>query len=53
MSDNLYRINDVLTALAGELGVLFESEEAEDEALQNLTMAVAAEFGLDDDGEVV
>lgn len=46
-TDNLYRINDALTQLASELGVIFSDDLQEDTVLQDLTMAVAAGFGLD------
>lgn len=44
--DALYRINDVLTQLAMELDVTFESEEDEDAALNDLTHEVAERFGI-------
>ena len=44
--DKLYRINDVLTALAQELGVTFTDEADEDDRLQAATLAVAEQFGV-------
>jgi hypothetical protein len=39
-NETLYRINDVLTALAADLGVVFEDENDEDERLDAATHAV-------------
>jgi hypothetical protein len=49
--NTLYRINDVLTALASELGVRWRSEEHEDETLNELTHQVAAAFGLSEENK--
>ena len=47
-SDRLYRINDVLTALANEFGVIWDDEDEEDQVLNDLTHEVADAFGLED-----
>ena len=48
-TDKRYRINDVLTSLANELGVEFASEDHEDDVLNNLTHIVADAFGIKED----
>lgn len=48
----LYRINDVLTSLAHEMGVNV-TPKWEDDVLDDLTHTVAAAFGLDDKEEDV
>ena len=42
--DTLYRINDVLTALAAELNVRFSDYDDEDAVLNDLTFYVAERF---------
>jgi len=44
--EELYRINDVLTALAEELGIQFPNDETKDEVLDSLTHKVAEAFGF-------
>ena len=43
-ADDLYRINDVLTALVAEFHVPFDTEEDEDSALNDLTHGIAERF---------
>jgi hypothetical protein len=44
--EDLYRINDVLTALAHEFHVAFVNESDEDTTLDNLTHAIADAFAV-------
>jgi len=49
--DKLYRINDVLTALAQEFGIIWDDEDEQDLVLNDLTHEVADAFGLDENGQ--
>lgn len=51
-AETLYRINDVLTALMGELDAYAGLDEDEvDRVLQDLTWSVVEAFRLDESGE--
>lgn len=50
-SDKLYRINDILTQLKGELDVEFDSDDEEDQVLNDLTHEIATEFKIEEDDD--
>lgn len=50
-SDKLYRINDVLSALAQEFNIAWDDDDEQDQVLNDLTHEVADAFGLDESGE--